>query len=470
MKYFILWLFVLNLIFLIKAYKINSYSSFPSMISPKLSTQNQFMSRYSSQTDANLDILSELHSNSKISSLLCRLPQINFIFDDTIDFLMNDFIFYIPNKSKFPYSELSQDEYYFKIINRLEFFLFRFSKKINSTISDTLIDAGEWSHFLSLTYPSIDEALPNLSELRLGIDAFELRVDLLKDHSPISIHRQITLLRDFCPLPIVYTVRTKGQLGNFDLEPSKPIIELLKEGLKAGVEWLDVEACLPIEDIKEIAELVKTKYNQTTKILGSLHNVNVQSRESLEKMFESCDLFGQADILKVVTGAANEKDCQLIHEVGNSNVFGKPYIGLCLGPEGANSRVLNRRFTPVTHKLMSAAAPGQMTVEELMTARLEQNLIKPKQFYLFGNPIQQSQSPAMHNRAFKTLLLPHIYSLFESNDIEIYNEVLNNKSTGGISVTIPHKETIIPYLDELRDAAKAIGSYKIAKRRELIKF
>ena len=106
------------------------------------------------------------------------------------------------------------------------------------------------------------------------------------------------------------------------------------------------------------------------------------------------------------------KDCELIHHSGtaiSSKLGGKPYIGVCLGADGAQSRVLNRRFTPVTHKLMSTAAPGQLTVEQLMEARIAQGLCIPKQYFLFGKPIQQSLSPAMHNGAFDALLLPHKY-------------------------------------------------------------
>ena len=55
--------------------------------------------------------------------------------------------------------------------------------------SEVLLDAGVWSHFVSLTFPSIDEAVRFLPQLRVGADAFELRVDLLKDISIQSIHR-----------------------------------------------------------------------------------------------------------------------------------------------------------------------------------------------------------------------------------------------------------------------------------------
>ena len=62
--------------------------------------------------------------------------------------------------------------------------------------------------------------------------------------------------------------------------------------------------------------------------------------------------------------------------------------------------------------------------------------------------------------AFETLLLPHQYDLWESSDVSIYETVLidGSEAFGGASVTIPHKESIIPYLDEIRGAASMIGA------------
>jgi pentafunctional AROM polypeptide len=130
-------------------------------------------------------------------------------------------------------------------------------------------------------------------------------------------------------------------------------------------------------------------------------------------MFRLCDLSGHADMLKVVTGAASDADCELVHQAGKNNVASKPYIGLCLGEQGALSRVINRRFTPVTHELLDIAAPGQLTVKQLMKRRIDSGLVSFRKFYLFGNPIQQSLSPAMHNAAFYQLQLPNEYHLCE---------------------------------------------------------
>ena len=100
--------------------------------------------------------------------------------------------------------------------NRLVLKLADILTKINTNCNprDNInLNAGQWSHFLSLTYPKIDDALSHNSDLFKGIDAIELRVDLLADQSYSSIHRQIALLRSVSDLPIVYTVRSIGQIG-----------------------------------------------------------------------------------------------------------------------------------------------------------------------------------------------------------------------------------------------------------------
>lgn len=97
-------------------------------------------------------------------------------------------------------------------------------------------------------------------------------------------------------------------------------------------------------------------YPRSTQLLGSLHTREAQNEQQIQQMFTDCDLEGHADMLKVVTGATNNDDCLRVHRIGEKQ--NKSYIGLCLGAAGAYSRVLNKRFTPVTHSLLAIAAPG----------------------------------------------------------------------------------------------------------------
>lgn len=162
---------------------------------------------------------------------------------------------------------------------------------------------------------------------------------------------------------------------------------------------------------------------------------------------------------KVVTTAFEPEDSLRVHAAAKSLALPVPYIGLCLTETGKLSRVLNERYTPVTHEnLPFTAAPGQMSSKEIMHHRTELGLCLPRSFFLFGSPISASPSPDMHNAGFRTSGLPHEYSLCEGEDPAVMVEALSRPDFGGASVTIPHKQNVLTLLDEVSEAAKTIGA------------
>lgn len=84
----------------------------------------------------------------------------------------------------------------------------------------------------------------------------------------------------------------------------------------------------------------------------------------------------------------------------------------------------------------------------------------PQKFAIIGHNIAYSVSPAMHNAAYAELGLPHTYGLIdeESVDTIVASDFWVDPDFRGMSVTIPHKQTIMPFLDELSDAAERIGA------------
>jgi len=81
-------------------------------------------------------------------------------------------------------------------------------------------------------------------------------------------------------------------------------------------------------------------------------------------------------------------------------------------------------------------------------------------FAVLGDPIEHSASPLMHNTGFKALNLNHIYVPFhvKSNQLETAVKGLKALNVGGFNVTVPHKENILPLLDEVDPYAQAIGA------------
>ena len=79
-----------------------------------------------------------------------------------------------------------------------------------------------------------------------------------------------------------------------------------------------------------------------------------------------------------------------------------------------------------------------------------------KKYLVIGNPINHSLSPELHNYWIKQYQLDAIYEKKELNHNELENLILDVKkgNIDGVNVTVPFKNAIIPYLDELSDEAK----------------
>ena len=79
-----------------------------------------------------------------------------------------------------------------------------------------------------------------------------------------------------------------------------------------------------------------------------------------------------------------------------------------------------------------------------------------KKYLVIGNPISHSLSPEIHNHWIKENGLDAIYEKKKLNHNELKNLILDLKRGDlcGVNVTVPFKNAIIPYLDELSDEAK----------------
>ncbi len=87
---------------------------------------------------------------------------------------------------------------------------------------------------------------------------------------------------------------------------------------------------------------------------------------------------------------------------------------------------------------------------------------------LFGHPVSQSMSPAMHNAAFAEMGLPYMYCAFDIMPQAI-EEAVNAARTlqmVGFNLTIPHKQTVIPYLDDLDALAQKSGAVNTVVNRD----
>ncbi|MCB8943535.1 MAG: shikimate dehydrogenase [Ardenticatenaceae bacterium] len=79
---------------------------------------------------------------------------------------------------------------------------------------------------------------------------------------------------------------------------------------------------------------------------------------------------------------------------------------------------------------------------------------------LFGWPVAHSFSPAMHNAALAQLGLDWVYVPFpvRVEDVATAVRALPSLNIRGVNVTVPHKQAVMPFLDEIEAGAQAIGA------------
>jgi shikimate dehydrogenase len=87
---------------------------------------------------------------------------------------------------------------------------------------------------------------------------------------------------------------------------------------------------------------------------------------------------------------------------------------------------------------------------------------------VYGHPIGHSLSPAMHNAALGHLDLDYVYLPFDVDPLRLERSIQAIRALGiaGVNVTIPHKENVATFLDEISQESKLIGSVNTICNRD----
>lgn len=199
------------------------------------------------------------------------------------------------------------------------------------------------SYFLSLTFDDVTQAIPKIEDLSLGIDVWELRIDLLASLDLTFLAFQVAILRRHSPLPILYTLRTARHGGRFPDIPNEEtaisnLHALLRHALRLGVEYIDLEATFPPSILEDI---VASKGNATIigsycEITGSIPWTGPQTKQVYDRIVQM-----GADIIKMVNVARSfEDNLSLRQFVATVERNPKPIIAINLGPEASSLSVL----------------------------------------------------------------------------------------------------------------------------------
>ncbi|EON68832.1 hypothetical protein W97_08090 [Coniosporium apollinis CBS 100218] len=318
---------------------------------------------------------------------------------------------------------------------------------------------------LSMTFPDVRTALPNLDILSVGADVVELRVDLLKEpladgsFSPVPslkyVGEQFMILRQRTELPIIFTTRCTNENGRFPMDNPDLFFTYLYKAMQWGCEYIDVELWLP-EHIRQ--RLAERKGH--SKIISAFHDFSGNFKwtsPQAQELFTKGAVYG--DVVKMIALIHNMQDnyeLEYFRSTIQSQHSHPPLSGLNMGPVGQLSRALNKVFTPVTHPLLPMiAAPGQLSAAEINSALHSMGQMPKLDFYGIGS-FRSTTQAMFYEKCFNELSLPHQLMFVERKPKGSVEATLRRPNFGGAYIN-PPLAVPVPYLPSLSDAAKIIG-------------
>lgn len=204
-----------------------------------------------------------------------------------------------------------------------------------------------------------DEALEKMRRASPLADIIELRVDRMPD---VDLQK---LLAARCK-PVIVTNRRREEGGGF-AGTEEQRVELLKEAVRLGADYVDIEAATDPGLKKGLRE---TLVGSRSQLIVSWHDFSgTPSAEFLRAKLSACMAESPA-IVKIVTLASVTADClRLLDLIPCARQQGQAIIAFCMGRPGMISRImapmLGSLFSYASLEPKEASAPGQLTLRQM---------------------------------------------------------------------------------------------------------
>ncbi len=277
-----------------------------------------------------------------------------------------------------------------------------------------------------------------------GAQLVELRLDY--------IVRAVNLKRLLAekPTPVIITCR-REQDGGFWKHSEQDRIMLIRTAIAEGVDYIDLE----MDIASEIPRFGKTKR------IVSYHNFK-ETPQNLREIHDECVKL-KADIVKIATMANEPRDnLRMLSMISESE---KPTVAFCMGDMGVPSRILAGKFgAPFTYAAFHsdrAVAPGQLSLDQMREVYHYDDITPNTEVLgVIADPIGHSLSPTIHNAALRDRKMDIVYVPFRvpRENLEEFLGMTRQFSIRGLSVTIPHKEAVVPLLTVADQAVDHIGA------------
>ena len=304
---------------------------------------------------------------------------------------------------------------------------------------------------VSLTENTVEGMLDAMRGLPPCVQVVELRLDYLRQTESKETLAALETLCAHKDRPVLVTFRPAREGGRYR-GPEAHRLTVLRRAAELGADFIDVE-------LDSIAALGKTAGG--TRRIVSYHNFE-RTPPDLEDIHRRARETG-ADVVKVAVRANDIADTLPVLELLERHAATTPTIALSMGEEGVPTRVLAPKlgafltFASLTRD--KASAEGQVPCTQ-MEEMFRFAGIGPRTavYGVVANPVAHSMSPAVHNAAFAELGMDAVYLPFKVNDCARFLDGYQRYDLRGLSVTIPHKEAMVPLMDEVDELTSRIGA------------
>jgi len=315
---------------------------------------------------------------------------------------------------------------------------------------------------IALGFPDSETLLSHArKEYDSGERFFEFRLDYFADPE-----QGITAIRKFLArhfdCTILATCRRHQNHGRYNGSVEEQV-RILEAAVAAGAKAVDIE----IESAENCIERLEPLRSQAH-VLLSYHNYG--GTPPLDAVVRRMSRIS-ADGYKVVTTARKPSDnCRVL---ALARTYSKtPMVLLAMGESGFPTRVLSTAFgglyTYAAPSTTEGTAAGQVSARQLRHLYRVEKFTRDAHIYgVVADPVRHSISPAVHNRAFQArrtdaVYLPFLVKPVQLKDFLIFADKL---PLAGFSVTIPHKQRILRYLDVIDPVARRIGAVNTVWRK-----
>ena len=281
-------------------------------------------------------------------------------------------------------------------------------------------------------------------------DFIELRLDCL-DSTP----EDVTELLQGLTRPVILTFRPSEQGGHRDLSREERET-FWKSAPRGETVWWDVEGDLDLSP-------------DWSRVIVSHHDFS-RVPSDLQQIYERL-ASTPAHVVKIAVQAHDLVDCIPVFQLlDRARREAREVIAIAMGNAGIATRILGpSRGSFLTYGALddeSATAPGQVNAPKLRSLYHIDNINNETMICgLIGLPVMHSVSPHIHNAAFASEGINGVYLPFEVKDVDsFFKRMVDPRTTEldwnlrGLSVTAPHKQTVMEHLDWIEPNAKEIGA------------